>query len=295
MRSFGYLAQLFQPEIDHTLQTILSTAPARRWTRLDDMAQNGHLGAAGVLGARALDEAANTGALGRLFGTDRQNYETAYENLSRYQTGGGQVDVSADLGRARDALPEETRQEIDGRVQEWSARHAPAPVQADNTPAQPEEVAAEPEAEAEPDHTPEPEIPAEEDVVAEAAPALEEAAPPPDHTEYEVARGDNLWKIAKEHYGLTDNKDIQAAVDKIAFENDMGEGTNANRIQPGQILRLPDDPVKGPNDPSLDWRALDAEVKAGQIFRNDFGQAATGIALPHNVPTPAFRADALAM
>jgi LysM repeat protein len=118
------------------------------------------------------------------------------------------------------------------------------------------------------------------------------ASPPPDYTEYDVKKGDSLWKIAKEHYGLTDDKAIQDAVDKIAFTNGKGQGTDANRIHPGETLRIPDSPVKGENDSTLNWKALDAEVKAGTVFRQHFGNAAHAVT-PENVPVPAFRADAL--
>lgn len=98
---------------------------------------------------------------------------------------------------------------------------------------------------------------------------------------YTVERGDNLWNIAREQYGLTKPRDIQRAVDYIAQLNNMGEGTNANRISIGQELQLPTSPTPPAQTPSLDWQALDADTRG--TLRSTFRGSAEGAAV---APTP---------
>ena len=85
----------------------------------------------------------------------------------------------------------------------------------------------------------------------------------PEPTTYTVERGDTLWAIAREEYGLTDYKDIMQAVDHIANDNGLANGTDANHIQIGQVLNMPtaeeiQQPVQEPDKP-LDWQALDSD------------------------------------
>ncbi len=119
----------------------------------------------------------------------------------------------------------------------------------------------------------------------------------PGSTDYTVARGDNLWKIAQEFYGLEKNADIQKAVETIARANGLSEGANANHIDIGQVLKLPDSPTS--EGPDLDWAALDRDSRTGISAK--FDVAATGIFAADNIDeapeTPvrnAFRPDALA-
>jgi nucleoid-associated protein YgaU len=96
--------------------------------------------------------------------------------------------------------------------------------------------------------------PAAESAIAAAPPVTADQRTTQDYT---VARGDSLWKIAREHYGLESNRDIQRAVEAIAAANNMTQGTMANHIRTGQVIQLPD----SPNNPqaSLNWAALDAD------------------------------------
>lgn len=401
-RSYNTLGETFQQDMDGSLRMILETAPGRRWPRLEELAEDGHAGAAAIVGSRSLDEALGTSGLMKFFNVDTHYYRKAYENLSRYQLAGGKVDVSADIARAAENLSAEEKVALDARVRQWGTQYAstapvvkeplsadnsvgqkrgamtpppatddeqapkkqpadtapapavsaPAPVEA--APETPHEVnqAATPAAPAAPDVAPkagpeavQPEAPVIQqpvqaapapvastpvtvapapvtappaapavpnNAVSAVAPVLQHndiaytpanavaASPPPDYTEYDVKKGDSLWKIAKEHYGLTDDKAIQDAVDKIAFTNGKGQGTDANRIHPGETLRIPDSPVKGENDSTLNWKALDAEVKAGTVFRQHFGDAAGYMQVPDpaqqaQIPVPVSRAEALVL
>jgi nucleoid-associated protein YgaU len=76
---------------------------------------------------------------------------------------------------------------------------------------------------------------------------------------YAVQKGDNLWKIAKDQYGLKNYKDIMRAVEHIAAKNDLDQGVKANHIDVGQTLKMPSaDEIKKPVQ-KLDWAALDAD------------------------------------
>lgn len=89
-----------------------------------------------------------------------------------------------------------------------------------------------------------------------------------DNIEYEVQSGDNLWKIAKDYYGLTKNAEIQQAAATIAKANGLDQGTRANHINVGDVLKLPDNP----NDPTaaLNWGQLDKDptIKKSQLGSN---------------------------
>ncbi len=79
---------------------------------------------------------------------------------------------------------------------------------------------------------------------------------------YAVKAGDNLWKIAKNEYGLTNYKDIMRAVDHIARENGLEKDADANHIKPGMELSIPSkDAIAMPVE-KLDWAALDADRMA---------------------------------
>ena len=91
------------------------------------------------------------------------------------------------------------------------------------------------------------------------APNTNTDAPP--ENKYTVRRGDNLWNIAREQYGLKNYKDIMQAVEHIAARNNLEQGTQANRINPGQELRLPTaDEIRNPVQKGLDWAALDSDI-----------------------------------
>jgi LysM repeat protein len=93
----------------------------------------------------------------------------------------------------------------------------------------------------------------------------------PAFTDYTVERGDNLWKITREHYGLTDNAAIMRAVEHVANANELTGGTDANHIDIGQVLHLPAaTSLSGDPATALNWAALDHETKTGAIIRGDF-------------------------
>ncbi|HEU4838768.1 MAG TPA: LysM peptidoglycan-binding domain-containing protein [Micavibrio sp.] len=108
----------------------------------------------------------------------------------------------------------------------------------------------------------------------ENASKLENTAKPEDTrttADYIVERGDSLWKIAKEYYGLNKPAEIQRTVDYIASVNGLDEGTAANHIKTGQAIQLPDSPLAPEGTKRLDWEALDAETKKG--LRGKFAAA----------------------
>jgi len=77
-----------------------------------------------------------------------------------------------------------------------------------------------------------------------------------------VSRGDNLWNIVKDHYGLTSNADIRQYVDDVAQANGMS-GTEANNIDIGDDIMLPAASTLGINtELAMDWRGMDAETAA---------------------------------
>jgi nucleoid-associated protein YgaU len=136
----------------------------------------------------------------------------------------------------------------------------PVPVARDIKPA---EIAAKAEEPAKPDNTSKP-----EDTSTSS--------------EYIVERGDTLWKLAKEYYGLKKPAEIQRTVDYLASVNGMGEGTAANHLKIGQSLRLPDSPVVPEDTKRLNWEALDAETKKNSL-RGKFA-AAVNNELPEMQP-----------
>ena len=132
---------------------------------------------------------------------------------------------------------------------------------------------------------------------AEVAEKVEEPAKPdntskPDDTtkpedtstssEYIVERGDTLWKLAREYYGLKKPAEIQRTVDYLASVNGMGEGTAANHLKIGQSLRLPDSPVVPEDTKHLNWEAIDTETKKNSL-RGKFA-AAVNNELPEAQP-----------
>lgn len=99
--------------------------------------------------------------------------------------------------------------------------------------------------------------------------------------DYKVERGDNLWKIAKEYYGLETDKDIIKAVESIARENGLQKGTDANHIDAGQVLKLPDNPFQ--QGQNLDWASLDQDTKVTSGFNRAFDVAASGVPVADNI------------
>lgn len=262
-RSYSTLKYQFQGDVDAQLQNVLDTAPARRWSRLETMAEAGHAGAAAVMGSAALDEAQTASPLVQFFGAHTHNYEIAYENLRRYQIAGGDVDVSADIARAAEALPEDRVTALEASAQEWGVRHAPATPEvapeAEPETAQPEAAPeiVEPEAEVPAEETPVEETPAEEvtaeePAVTEDAPAEEAVAETPEEevltietpeesvagpSHYLVERGDTLSELMVEKYGITGWSNIQEAYTQIA---ELSGVANPDKIYANEtVLTLP--------------------------------------------------------
>ncbi len=108
----------------------------------------------------------------------------------------------------------------------------------------------------------------------QAAPKVEPPKAPPaakPDTEYKVKSGDNLWNIAKKHYGLTKNEDIAKAVETIANRNGMEKGADANNLKPfnpndpkSKPLQLPPDWKGKEGQKALDWSKLDGQTQSRQ-------------------------------
>lgn len=100
--------------------------------------------------------------------------------------------------------------------------------------------------------------------------------------EYTVERGDNLWKIAQDYYGLDDPKHIQTAVETIAAANNMSDGVKANHLSIGQVLKLPDSPTPVEGQAGLNWAALDADTATR--LKGSFNGPAAGTELAQDTP-----------
>ncbi|PZO82067.1 MAG: hypothetical protein DI626_10430 [Micavibrio aeruginosavorus] len=130
------------------------------------------------------------------------------------------------------------------------------------------------------------------DDVVEIAPVKAEPEKPAEFTNHSIKKGDSLWKIAQEFYGLENPKDIMRAVDHIARLNGMGDGTKANHLSIGQVIKLPDSPAAPQGTPQLDWAALDTETKSG--LSGKFASAvANKVDVAENIPLPVPRPDTL--
>ena len=55
--------------------------------------------------------------------------------------------------------------------------------------------------------------------------------------DYQIQKGDSLWKIAQQQYGLQSNNDIARAVEILAQQNGLAD---ANLIIAGASLKLPE-------------------------------------------------------
>lgn len=174
------------------------------------------------------------------------------------------------------ALPEEAKENIHRHLggQEPAPAPAPEPTIRDGNPIIASAVAGE---------LPQSESPSE--AVSGEAPDTSSAEVETESTQYEVARGDNLWNIAKNEYGLTSYQDIMRAMDHIAHANpelaldpnhpekgtyNLAQGANAHNVFPGQKLNMPTaEDVAKPVE-SLDYEQLDRQVGQGlKILTND--------------------------
>lgn len=100
-------------------------------------------------------------------------------------------------------------------------------------------------------------------------------------TPHTIERGESLWKIAQNHYGLTDPKQIQAAVENIAGANGLDQRTVA-ALQVGREIKLPDSPSRAEGSPSLDWAAMDRDAgKLRGAFRTE-ATASASVVQPEN-------------
>lgn len=118
--------------------------------------------------------------------------------------------------------------------------------------------------------------------------------PENDFQEYNVGRGDNLWNIAKSHYGFGrgDDAAIMEAVTKISLLNGLEEGTDANNLKIGQPLKLPDSPSLtnwNAQGTRLDWDALDAQTAARKSSANLGGHFNAAVQDQTSAPIPAPR------
>ncbi len=119
------------------------------------------------------------------------------------------------------------------------------------------------------------ETPLQEDTGPSESVVLEEAAEIPvipvqivESDIYAVEKGDNLWTIVKEHYGLTNDADIQRYTDGVAAGNNLTSGTAASHLAlDDQITLMPAEILENHNQLALDWTALDAETK-GNLSQN---------------------------
>ena len=66
-------------------------------------------------------------------------------------------------------------------------------------------------------------------------PAAEPMGPMPEFTFYTIEKGDSLWKIASKFYG-------NGAKWNTLFEDNKEVIQNPDLIDPGQVIRVPDDP-----------------------------------------------------
>jgi hypothetical protein len=71
---------------------------------------------------------------------------------------------------------------------------------------------------------------------------VEQPAPQPEPSvrKYTVQSGDNLWKIVKEQYGLSDEHEIANKLEEVKRANpELERGHNFNLIHVGDVVTLP--------------------------------------------------------
>ncbi len=105
----------------------------------------------------------------------------------------------------------------------------------------------------------------------------------PSFEEYTLTNedADGLKRIAMEHYGLTDDKEIRDAISAIAHTSCMDEG-DVNWVKEGQTIRLP---MLDGSAPSLNWSEVAQEFKAGpDYWDGDLGECPTADPVPQLTP-----------
>lgn len=105
---------------------------------------------------------------------------------------------------------------------------------------------------------------------ASALAAAAEVTPPPVISDYEVKRGDSLWKIAQSHYGLKSASEIQSAVETIAATNNM-TAAQARSLDIGQVIKLPDSPAPVAGQSKMDWTAAASTTPAATASADPIG------------------------
>lgn len=124
-------------------------------------------------------------------------------------------------------------------------------------------------------------------------PIMTASIPAPETQSYTVKSGDNLWNIAKEQYGFSNDKAdypaIQNAMDHIASLNPfLAEGVRANHIKIGEKFALPDFSALA-SEPAikLDHAALDRDMHGTNLIRGNFNKIDGGnpIVVPSAAPT----------
>ncbi len=223
-----------------------------------------------------------------------QKHEQSVQTLNT--TSGYSTDVQAVSDNLYDSVERLDTEQLGGLAAEPENGITATPVTEPSNPeVLPEQIRPEPVAEQPVAVASMPDQPSDrrtKDDAVEIAPVKTEAQKPDDFTNRTIEKGDSLWKIAKEFYGLENPKDVMRAVDHIARLNGMGDGTKANHLSIGQVIKLPDSPAAPQGTPQLDWAALDMETKSG--LSGKFANAvANKVDVAENIPLPIPRPDNL--